>query len=649
MSYAGIFRLLFTGSFLLVILTLGGCSLLSSDFLPHGFCLHWDPALLFTLIAANLGIALAYFSIPLALLYFIRHRKDLPYPWMFRLFGMFIVACGLTHIMTVWTLYQPLYWPEAIIDLYTAGVSLVTAVLLWPLIPKALSLKNPEELRIANEKLAQSVVHGQKAEQKFRLLLETAPEARVILNGEGKIDLVNFQTERIFGYNRDDIIGRPIEMLIPKGIQENRVKGEVKDLLLKPTERSTVAGCELYALRKNGRKFPIDIRFSPLETEEGALIALSIRDITDQKQTMEALQAQAELLDLTHDAILVRDLDGTIRYWNRGAEEMYGFSEDEAIAHISHDLFKTEHPKSYSEIEKEILDKGRWDGELIHYSKNGRRMIVESRHSLNKDMQGKPVAILEINTDITERKEAEQKQQTMSEMARSNAELEQFASVASHDLQEPLRAVAGCLQVLEKTYKGKLDDNADELIHYAVDGAQRMRNLINDLLSLSRVNSSGWPLLRTELSHVYEEALKNLAATIAESNATITHDPLPIIMADSSQLVQLFQNLISNAIKFRDERSPEIHVGAKRQDNKWLFSISDNGIGFSQEYADKLFQPFKRLHTRDKYPGTGIGLAICKRIVERHGGTIKVESQLGKGTTFYFTLAATNEGDRDGR
>lgn len=230
------------------------------------------------------------------------------------------------------------------------------------------------------------------------------------------------------------------------------------------------------------------------------------------------------------------------------------------------------------------------------------------------------------------------------ELASSNAELEQFAYVASHDLQEPLRMVASYVQLLAKRYQGKLDQDADDFIYYAVDGSQRMQNLINDLLVFSRVGTKGKELRPVDFEVVLHHVLANLQHAIQESDARVTHDPLPTLMADSTQMVQLLQNLIGNAIKFRDaNRVPIIHIGIKQQDKEWLFSVQDNGIGFDPRYRDRIFLIFQRLHNKTKYQGTGIGLSICKKIVERHGGKIWVESEAGHSTTFYFTLPDRGE------
>jgi len=229
-------------------------------------------------------------------------------------------------------------------------------------------------------------------------------------------------------------------------------------------------------------------------------------------------------------------------------------------------------------------------------------------------------------------------EQTNADLRRSNRDLEQFAYIASHDLQEPLRAVGGFVTLLQQHYRGRLDERADSFIAAAVDGAARMQGLINGLLEYSRVGTRGNPPVPTKAEEALRNALENLQASIQESGATVTSDSLPTVRADTAQLVHVFQNLIGNAIRFRSERPLEIRIGARQEDHCWQFWVRDNGIGIEPQYGERIFLIFQRLHTRTKYPGTGIGLAICKRIVERHGGQIWVESQPGRGSTFYFTL-----------
>jgi len=243
--------------------------------------------------------------------------------------------------------------------------------------------------------------------------------------------------------------------------------------------------------------------------------------------------------------------------------------------------------------------------------------------------------------DVTERQQAEHALADKArELARSNTELEQFAYVASHDLQEPLRMVSSYTQLLARRYKGKLGSDADEFIGYAVDGATRMQRLIQDLLAYSRVGTKGRDFEPTDCEGLLDRVLGDLKVAIKESGAVVTHDPLPTVTADGTQLGQLLQNLIGNAIKFRNQEPPLVHVSSKRDGKEWILSVRDNGIGIDHQYAERIFVIFQRLHKREEYQGTGIGLAVCKKIVERHGGRIWVESNSDKGATFYFTLPA---------
>ena len=242
---------------------------------------------------------------------------------------------------------------------------------------------------------------------------------------------------------------------------------------------------------------------------------------------------------------------------------------------------------------------------------------------------------------VTERQAGDLRSQA-EELAESNAELEKFAYVASHDLQEPLRMVAGYTQLLAKRYRGKLDTDADEFIAYAVDGATRMQRLINDLLAYSRVGRGSKEPEATDCEDVFRRALRNLGAAIEESGASVTNDPLPTVLADATQLGQLFQNLVGNSIKYRADDAPQVKVSAQVQGNEWLFSVRDNGIGVEPQYQQRIFEVFQRLHTSDEHTGTGIGLAICKKIVERHNGRIWVESAPEQGSIFYFTLPKTD-------
>ena len=260
-----------------------------------------------------------------------------------------------------------------------------------------------------------------------------------------------------------------------------------------------------------------------------------------------------------------------------------------------------------------------------------------------------------LTAEIDQRKKTEEALKlTTAKLSSSNADLQRFAYVASHDLQEPLRAVAGFVTLIASKHKGTLDEESEGWINHAVEGSTRMRNLINDLLAYARVESRGKPLETIDTNKAFNQAKRDLSVLIEESNAELTSSELPRVMGDEGQLTQVFQNLIGNAIKFKSYEKPKVHVSATKKDDDWLFSVKDNGIGFEPEHVDRIFIIFQRLHGREEYKGTGIGLALCKKIIERHGGRIWAESEKGKGSTFYFTIpvnapVAVIEGEDDAR
>lgn len=271
--------------------------------------------------------------------------------------------------------------------------------------------------------------------------------------------------------------------------------------------------------------------------------------------------------------------------------------------------------------------------------KQGGMVWIHSTRSIIRDTDGKPLYFLTMVEDISERKHTEHAlKQTLSELTRSNADLEQFAYVASHDLQEPLRNVASCVQLLADGYKNKLGADADQLIHYAIDSVGRMKALINDLLTFSRIGTKGKPFEEIKCNEILEETLISLESAISATGAVISYDPLPVARADGTQLLQVFQNLISNAIKFRGDEPPKVHISAAKIGSEWIFSVNDSGIGIAQRHFDRIFIIFQRLNKRTEYEGTGMGLAIVKKIVERHRGRVWVESEVGVGSTFYFTI-----------
>jgi len=372
------------------------------------------------------------------------------------------------------------------------------------------------------------------------------------------------------------------------------------------------------------------------------------KEISERRRAEEALQESEEkyrtILENIENGYYEVDLAGNLTFFNDSICRIWGYAKEELMGMNDRQYTDQENAKKLFQAFNKVYRTGEprreCDWEIIR--KDGTKRCIEASVSLQKDSSGKPIGFRGIIRDITERKRAEEalKEKT-EELARSNKDLEQFAYVASHDLQEPLRMVTSYVQLLARRYKGKLDSDADDFIGFAVDGAIRMWKLINDLLTYSRVGMRGKELEPTDCETILNQSLNNLKVAMGEKEAVVTHDPLPTVMAESPQLGQLFQNLIGNAIKFRGNEAPRIHVSASRNGNGWTFSVRDNGMGIAPEYAERIFIIFQRLHNRKEYPGTGIGLAICKKIVERHGGRIWVESEVGKGATFYFTLPAS--------
>jgi PAS domain S-box-containing protein len=483
---------------------------------------------------------------------------------------------------------------------------------------------------------------------KYLGLLEAAPDAMVVVNQSGEIVLVNLQAEKQFGYPRDELLGQKVASIVPEGFAERLVADGLRsaeDALA----QQIGTGIELTARRKDGSEFPIEIMLSPLRSSEGILVTAAIRDISVRKAA-ETHLAQMEgryrgLLEAAPDAMVVVNQQGEIVLLNLQAEKQFGYRRDELLGQKLTNII----PEGFAErliadglrSAADALAQQIGTGlELTALRKDGSSFPMELMLSPLKSDTGTLVTVAIRN--ITVRNAASlELLQTVEELKRSNEDLQQFAYVASHDLQEPLRMVASYVALIARRYKGKLDADADEFISFAVDGAKRMQSLIQDLLAFSRVGSKGVDLVTTSSEDALNRAIKNLRGAIVDSGAQVTHDPLPSVLADELQLTQLFQNLLGNAIKYRRAEVPGVHIAARQNGaKKWVFSVEDNGLGIEPQYFERIFGMFQRLHGREEFSGTGMGLAICKKIVERHGGEISVESTLGQGSTFRFPLAA---------
>ncbi len=478
-----------------------------------------------------------------------------------------------------------------------------------------------------------------ESEERYRGLYESSIDGIASLDLKGHIVECNQAFAEMLGYTKEELYNLTTFDLTPsKWLDTN--KRFHKQLLT--TNYSKELEKEYY--KKDGSIIHVSIKGWPIREKEGKPIGMwgIIRDITERKQAEkkinESEKKYSTIVEKGNDGIIIIQ-DGLLKFANSKMVETTGFSLEDAIEKPFINFIAPEYKELVLDRYKKRLSgkevSNKYEIEL--FSRDGRKIPIETSASVI-EYEGRPADIA-ILRDITERREAEEKlKQTLEELSRSNSELEKFAYITSHDLQEPLRMVASFLQLLEHRYKDKLDEDANEFIAFAVDGANRLKGMIKDLLTYSRVGTRGKSFELFDSKEALDLALINLKMAIEESNAVITNDLLPNIMADRSQLIQLFQNLIGNAIKFRGKALPRVHVSARQEGSDWIFSVRDNGIGVDPKYFNRIFDVFQRLHSRDEYPGSGIGLSICKKIVERHNGRIWVESQPENGSTFFFTI-----------
>ena len=475
------------------------------------------------------------------------------------------------------------------------------------------------------------------SEAYFRAVFESNPTAMVIVDREGRIVLANAVAERLFGYPRRELEGQVIESLLPARFRPGH-PGYREGFMGDPRSRPMGAGRDLYGCRKDGSEVPVEIALNPITVDGRTMVLSVIVDITERRRAEERFRLAVESAP---NAMIMVDARGMIVMVNSEAERLFGYPREEMVGQqvemLLPDRFKEGHPPLRAAFHRTPAARRMGAGrDLFARRRDGSEVPVEI--GLNPLETEEGTMVLSAIVDISERKAAEARLRgTAEDLARSNAELEQFAYVASHDLQEPLRMVASYTQLLAHRYRGRLDQDADEFIGYAVDGVQRMQRMINELLEYSRV-SSGESFEPVDCNDVVHRVLEDLRVTIEEADALIDVQRLPVVQADAPQLARVFQNLISNAIKYRSGSRPAIRIWAQRIEGDWRFAVFDNGIGIDAQFRERIFIIFQRLHSRRQYSGTGLGLALCRRIIERHSGRIWVEGNERGGSTFWFTL-----------
>ena len=458
---------------------------------------------------------------------------------------------------------------------------------------------------------AQEEIERSREALVYRALLEAAPDAMVVVNQQGEIVLLNVRAEKQFGYHRNELVGQSVVNIIPEGFAERLIADDLRspeDALA----QQIGMGIELSALRKDGSKFPIEIMLSPLAGADGVLVTAAIRDISTRKAAEELMKRAEQryrgLLEAAPDSMVVVSPCGDIVLVNVQAEKQFGYRRDELIGRKVTDIIPigfaerlvADKLRSPEEALAQVIGAGI---ELTALRKDGGEFPIEIMLSPLESMDG--ILVTAAIRDISVRKAAEADLiEKIAELKRSNEELSQFAYIASHDLQEPLRMVSSYTQLLAQRYAGKLDADADEFIAFAVDGATRMQRLIQDLLAYSRTGTKTMDVTLVSSQKALDLALNNLGSAVDDSGARVTSGPLPAVHADETQLVQLFQNLIGNAIKYRAESTPQVHVSALQRRGQWQFSVKDNGLGIEEQYYDRIFGMFQRLHNRREFSGT---------------------------------------------
>jgi PAS domain S-box-containing protein len=477
------------------------------------------------------------------------------------------------------------------------------------------------------------------SEENYRMLLDGVQDYAIfMLDPQGQIVSWNAGAERLKGYTAEQIIGHNFSCFFPP---EDIMRGKPEEVLRRAAAngRHEEHGMRV---RKDGSQFLATVTFTALRDPVGNLRGFSeiSRDLSESKESGAKYRG---LLEAAPDGMVVVNRSGEIVLLNVQAEKQFGYRRDELVGQKVKNLI----PEGFAE--RLIADGARTAAEALAQQigtgielsgrrKDGSEFPIEIMLSPLESAEG--ILVTAAIRDISVRKRSEEQLvKTVGELKHSNDELQQFAYVASHDLQEPLRMVASFTQLLASRYRGRLDSDADEFIAFAVDGCNRMQRLIQDLLAYSRAGTNGKALREISGEDALGGALANLRVTIEQSGAVVTHDPLPTLRTDDTQLAQVFQNLVGNAIKYRSAEVPHIHISVTTNgEHEWLFSVRDNGVGIDPQYFERIFVLFQRLHRREEFEGTGIGLAVCKKILDRVGGRIWVESQPGMGSTFYFAL-----------
>lgn len=621
--------------------------------MPHGFCYFWNPGLVWLHVIADSLIAASYYAIPVSLFWFVRKRRDVPFSWMFLLFGVFIVACGTTHLMEVWNIWHANYWTDGVIKAITAAASVPTAILSVALLPQLLEIPSIGDWLQTKARLEDEVRERREAELDLRIqeaafreqaeLLNLTHDAIFVRNMDGRITYWNRSAERLYGWRTEEARGKLSHELLATHfpVPLAQVQAEV-------LQNGFWEG-ELVHRHRNGSEVTVFSRWALRRDASGkpqAILATN-RDITSRVREERKFR---DLLESAPDAMVIVNHTGRIHFINAQTERLFGYSRAELIDQPIEILMPrrfqaphVEHREKYSQSPRaRAMGAGL---ELYGLRKDGTEFPVEV--SLSPLETGEGTLISSAIRDITSRKHAEEDIQRLNdelnrkiaEVTAVNTELETFSYSVSHDLRAPLRHIDGFARILQEEHAPELSADGRRHLDRILGAVTHMGHLVDDLLALARIGRKELERRRVNLEQVAREALAEIPAEDQRREIEWRIEKLPEVEGDRGLLKLVFANLLSNAAKFtRTRRSAVVEIGNCGTAESPVFFVRDNGVGFDPKYADKLFGVFQRLHRQEDFEGTGIGLATVQRIIRRHGGEIRAEAAPGKGAAFYFTL-----------
>jgi len=658
--------------------------LLSPDFMPHGFCYLWDPRIVWLHVISDGLIALSYYCIPVILIFFIRKNRDLPFNNIFWMFGTFILACGTTHLMEIWNVWHGSYLLAGVIKAITAAVSVATAAVLVPLVPKVISLPGRIRLQEVNHDLELEIAERQRTEEvrgRLAAVVESSDDAIISKTLDGTITAWNPGAEKLFGYSSLEAVGKPMRMLLPPERAQ-----EESAILARIGYGERVDHFETVRVRKDGKRVDVSVTISPIKNSSGAIVGASniARDITEHKRAESDLAQHTEalarsrqeletqtltlrsVLESMAEGLVAADEQGKFVIWNTAAEKILGLGptnlpSEKWTEHYGLFLpdMVTPFPNDQLPLVLAIQGEASTTEMFVRNPELTEGTWIEVSGSPRKDRDGIVNGGVVAFRDVTRRKADEREILRLNEdlelrvtertaqLEAANKELEAFSYSVSHDLRAPLRHIIGFSKMLVEEFGSTLDPAAHHYLERIQAGTQKMGLLVDELLNLARLGRHALNLRPTGLNALVAEVVTILQPDIEGRDKGREVEwliaDLPQLDCDPVLVTQVFQNLLANALKFTRKRAHAIiEVGCQKEkeSGQAVLMVRDNGTGFSMKYVDKLFGVFQRLHNAEDFEGTGIGLATVQRIVHKHGGRVWAEGEVDKGAAFYFTLSA---------